>query len=136
MARTPHRTALPVEARAQFRWPVYPPATSRNARKIRQSASLISNSGCHWTPRQKRRRGQLAVAAAVLGPHGRGPRRLTEHRRDDMGAATGDNQAVDPDGIGGGGLGVVREEDRQPAGPAHRGALIIADRIPQKIRIS
>src|SRR3984893_11946474 len=35
----------------------HPPATSTKARKIRRSASLISNSGCHWTPRQKRRRG-------------------------------------------------------------------------------
>ena len=46
-------------ARQYFRNPLrtllaHSPAAAIKARKIRRSASLISNSGCHCTPRQKR----------------------------------------------------------------------------------
>ena len=80
--------------------------------------------------------GELEGSAAVLGLDCRVPRRLPEQRRVDIEAAAGDDQAIDPPEIGRGGVGIVRQQDRQPAGTAHRIAIILADRIPRKIRIA
>ena len=79
---------------------------------------------------------ELEGSATVLGLDYRVPHRLPEQRRVDVEAAAGDDQTVDPFEIGRRGVGIVRQQDRQPAGTAHRVAIIFADRIPRKTRIA
>ena len=81
-------------------------------------------------------RGKLEGGAPVLGLDCRVPCRLPEERRVDVKAAARDDQAVDPVEIVRSRVGIVRQQNRQPAGAAHRVAIILTDRVPRKIRIA
>ena len=52
----------------------------------------------------------------------------------DVKPAAGHDQAVNPVEVKLGGIGFVWQQNRQSAGIAHRVAIILADRIPRKLR--
>ena len=62
--------------------------------------------------------------------------RRAEQRGVDIEPAAGDDQPVDPVEINRGGIGLVRQQHRQAAGMAHCVAVILADRIPRKLRLA
>jgi len=92
----------------------------------------------HRHPSGKRAfgRGELESCTAVLGSDTRVAGRSAEQRGIDVEAAASDDEPVDPVEISGSGIGVVRQQDRQPAGPANRVSVVFADRIPRKFRIT
>ena len=105
-------------------------------RDIQQLLAAADAEHRHPSGKRAPRGGELEGGPAVLGGDARVPGRRAEQRRIDVEAAAGDDEPVDPVEISGSGIGVVRQQDRQPAGPADRIAVVLADRVPRKLRIA
>ena len=103
-------------------------------RHVEQLLAAADAEHRHLAGKRASGRGELERGAAILGGDRRMPGRRAEQRRIDVEPAAGHDQPVDMVEIILGGIGLVRQQDRQSAGAAHRVAVILADRIPRKLR--
>jgi acyl-CoA thioester hydrolase len=103
---------------------------------IQQLLAAADAEHRHPSGERALRRGEFESGPAVFGGDTRMAGRRAEQRGIDIEAAASDDEPVDPIEIGASGIGVVRQQDRQPTGPTDRIAIVFADRVPGKFRIT